>query len=98
MKTPVVFLTVWILISIVDCLEFMIEVGPGPGGITRQLFEHGAAQVAAIEKDIRLFPVLQVNNLRFVCYVKKTQLNSILDISQCCWFSSSTLSWWYTWF
>ena len=42
-------------------LEFMIEVGPGPGGITRQLFEHGAARVAAIEKDIRLFPALQVN-------------------------------------
>ena len=47
-------------------LEFVIEVGPGPGGITRQLFEHGAAQVAAIEKDIRLFPALQVNNERFV--------------------------------
>ncbi|CAF0748408.1 unnamed protein product [Adineta steineri] len=39
--------------------KFVIEVGPGPGGITRQLFEHGAAQVAAIEKDIRLFPALQ---------------------------------------
>ena len=41
-------------------LEFVIEVGPGPGGITRQLFEHGAGRVAAIEKDIRLFPALQV--------------------------------------
>jgi 16S rRNA A1518/A1519 N6-dimethyltransferase RsmA/KsgA/DIM1 with predicted DNA glycosylase/AP lyase activity len=41
-------------------LEFVIEVGPGPGGITRHLFEHGAARVAAIEKDIRLFPILQV--------------------------------------
>lgn len=41
-------------------LEFVIEVGPGPGGITRKLFEHGAARVAAIEKDIRLFPALQV--------------------------------------
>lgn len=38
----------------------MIEVGPGPGGITRKLFEHGAGRVAAIEKDIRLFPALQV--------------------------------------
>lgn len=43
----------------------MIEVGPGPGGITRQLFEHGAARVAAIEKDIRLFPVLQVGHSKF---------------------------------
>ncbi len=60
----------------------MIEVGPGPGGITRKLFEHGAARVAAIEKDIRLFPALQVNNIRFIHYKKKQQ-NSIffLDIS-----------------
>ncbi len=42
----------------------MIEVGPGPGGITRKLFEHGAARVAAIEKDIRLFPALQVIDIR----------------------------------
>ncbi|CAF3173070.1 unnamed protein product [Rotaria socialis] len=39
--------------------KLVVEVGPGPGGITRQLFEHGAARVAAIEKDIRLFPALQ---------------------------------------
>ncbi|CAF1659124.1 unnamed protein product, partial [Adineta ricciae] len=39
--------------------KFVIEVGPGPGGITRKLFEHGAGKVAAIEKDIRLFPALQ---------------------------------------
>lgn len=45
-------------------LEFIIEVGPGPGGITRKLFEHGAGRVAAIEKDIRLFPALQVNNIK----------------------------------
>ncbi len=53
---------------IYDYLEFVIEVGPGPGGITRQLFEHGAARVAAIEKDIRLFPALQVNDINFIYY------------------------------
>ncbi|CAF1010917.1 unnamed protein product [Didymodactylos carnosus] len=40
--------------------HFVIEVGPGPGGITRQLFAQGAAKVAAIEKDVRLFPALQI--------------------------------------
>jgi 16S rRNA A1518/A1519 N6-dimethyltransferase RsmA/KsgA/DIM1 with predicted DNA glycosylase/AP lyase activity len=44
----------------------VIEVGPGPGGITRQLFEHGAARVAAIEKDIRLFPALQVTDMKCI--------------------------------
>ncbi len=52
----------------------MIEVGPGPGGITRKLFEHGAARVAAIEKDIRLFPALQVNNIRFIHYKKNNRI------------------------
>jgi 16S rRNA A1518/A1519 N6-dimethyltransferase RsmA/KsgA/DIM1 with predicted DNA glycosylase/AP lyase activity len=55
-----------------DYLEFVIEVGPGPGGITRKLFEHGAARVAAIEKDIRLLPALQVNNIRFDRFDKYT--------------------------
>ncbi len=60
----------------------MIEVGPGPGGITRKLFEHGAARVAAIEKDIRLFPALQVNNLRFIHYKKNNKIQYFfLDIS-----------------
>lgn len=59
-------------------LEFAIEVGPGPGGITRQLFEHGAGRVAAIEKDIRLFPALQVNQQR--CVFKEKNSNFIFDI------------------
>ncbi len=65
---------------IFGCLEFVIEVGPGPGGITRKLFEHGAARVAAIEKDIRLFPALQVNDIRFIHY-KKDRIERFLDIS-----------------
>jgi 16S rRNA (adenine1518-N6/adenine1519-N6)-dimethyltransferase len=31
----------------------VIEVGPGPGGLTRALIEKGAAHVVAIERDRR---------------------------------------------
>jgi 16S rRNA (adenine1518-N6/adenine1519-N6)-dimethyltransferase len=36
----------------------VIEVGPGPGGLTRALLEAGA-HVAAIEKDARFLPLLE---------------------------------------
>ena len=36
----------------------VIEVGPGPGGLTRALLETGA-QVTAIEKDQRFGPLLE---------------------------------------
>ncbi|WP_026479923.1 16S rRNA (adenine(1518)-N(6)/adenine(1519)-N(6))-dimethyltransferase RsmA [Ahrensia sp. 13_GOM-1096m] len=36
----------------------VIEVGPGPGGLTRALLMHGAKQVIAIERDSRCLPVL----------------------------------------
>ena len=36
----------------------VIEVGPGPGGLTRALLESEAAQVIAVEKDARFLPLL----------------------------------------
>ena len=36
----------------------VIEIGPGPGGLTRALLEAGAARVIAIEKDARFRPAL----------------------------------------
>lgn len=36
----------------------VIEVGPGPGGLTRALLAEGAAKVVAIERDPRFLPLL----------------------------------------
>jgi 16S rRNA (adenine1518-N6/adenine1519-N6)-dimethyltransferase len=35
-----------------------IEIGPGPGGLTRALLANGAAEVIAVEKDTRFRPLL----------------------------------------
>lgn len=37
----------------------VIEVGPGPGGLTRALLLHGAAKVVAVERDERCLPALE---------------------------------------
>ncbi|MFZ2469089.1 MAG: 16S rRNA (adenine(1518)-N(6)/adenine(1519)-N(6))-dimethyltransferase RsmA, partial [Parvibaculum sedimenti] len=37
----------------------VIEVGPGPGGLTRALLAEGATRVIAIERDRRCLPALQ---------------------------------------
>jgi 16S rRNA (adenine1518-N6/adenine1519-N6)-dimethyltransferase len=36
----------------------VVEVGPGPGGLTRALLAHGAAQVIAVERDERCLAAL----------------------------------------
>ncbi len=36
----------------------ILEVGPGPGGLTRSLLAEGAAKVIAIERDARCLPAL----------------------------------------
>ena len=37
----------------------VLEIGPGPGGLTRGLLAEGARHVVAIEKDARALPALQ---------------------------------------
>jgi 16S rRNA (adenine1518-N6/adenine1519-N6)-dimethyltransferase len=39
--------------------ETVIEVGPGPGGLTRALLLEGAARVIAVERDERCRPALE---------------------------------------
>ncbi|HYH70710.1 MAG TPA: rRNA adenine N-6-methyltransferase family protein, partial [Methyloceanibacter sp.] len=36
----------------------IVEVGPGPGGLTRALLMEGVSRVIAIEKDARCLPAL----------------------------------------
>jgi 16S rRNA (adenine1518-N6/adenine1519-N6)-dimethyltransferase len=36
----------------------VVEVGPGPGGLTRALLAHGARKVIAVERDERCLPAL----------------------------------------
>jgi len=40
--------------------KYVVEVGPGPGGITRALLQQGAKEVFVIEKDPRFIPSLNL--------------------------------------
>lgn len=37
----------------------VLEIGPGPGGLTRGLLAEGARKVLAVEKDVRCIPALE---------------------------------------
>jgi 16S rRNA (adenine1518-N6/adenine1519-N6)-dimethyltransferase len=39
--------------------EVFLEIGAGPGGLTRALLSEGAKKVIVIEKDVRCMPILQ---------------------------------------
>lgn len=44
--------------SVADlCCGTTIEIGPGPGGLTRALLDHGSPHVIAIERDQRMIPI-----------------------------------------
>jgi 16S rRNA (adenine1518-N6/adenine1519-N6)-dimethyltransferase len=43
----------------------VVEVGPGPGGLTRALLLEGAARVVAIETDARFLPALDAVGARY---------------------------------
>src|SRR5436853_5036846 len=43
----------------------VIEIGPGPGGLTRALLAMGAAHVIAIEHDARAIPALETIARRY---------------------------------
>ena len=43
----------------------VIEVGPGPGGLTRALLMEGAKKVIAIERDARALPALAEVGARY---------------------------------
>ena len=40
--------------------DYVLEVGPGPGSITRQILERGPRQLFVVEKDRRFLPMLEV--------------------------------------
>jgi len=43
----------------------VLEIGPGPGGLTRALLHEGARRVLAVEKDARCLPILAAISDRY---------------------------------
>ena len=51
----------------------VLEIGPGPGGLTRSLLNEGARKVVAIEKDTRCIAALEEVQTRFAGKLKIVQ-------------------------
>jgi len=55
----------------------VLEIGPGPGGLTRSLLNEGARKVVAIEKDTRCIAALQEVQTRFTGKLKIVEGNAL---------------------
>lgn len=55
----------------------VVEVGPGPGGLTRALLLEGAARVVAIERDERCRPALEAIAARYPGRVQVTYADAL---------------------
>lgn len=63
-----------------DCT--VLEVGPGPGGLTRSLLANGASRVIAIEKDPRCLPALETISARYPSRLDVRQMDALdLDLA-----------------
>ena len=59
-----------------------IEIGPGPGGLTRALLAQGAAHVIAIERDERCLPALEEIAAAYPCRLEIRHADALrLDAS-----------------
>ena len=68
---------------VADCYnKDIIEIGPGPGGLTRSIFIQGANSIIAIEKDYKTIKCLQ--SLQDICGDKlKIIHDDILNLKLC---------------
>lgn len=55
--------------------QHVLEIGPGPGNITRQILERGPQQLYVVEKDRRFLPMLEV-----ICCILH---NSYISLTNC---------------
>ncbi|MEN3791424.1 16S rRNA (adenine(1518)-N(6)/adenine(1519)-N(6))-dimethyltransferase RsmA [Fulvimarina sp. MAC3] len=61
----------------------VLEVGPGPGGLTRALLANGAAKVVAVEKDPRCLPALETIQARYPDRLDVRQMDALdLDLAE----------------
>ncbi len=61
----------------------VLEVGPGPGGLTRALLHEGARKVLAIEKDARCLPMLDDISARYPGRLKVINADALaVDVSK----------------